>query len=366
MIIGITGGSGSGKSTLSRELAKRGFTVIDADKEYHHLQENDLELRQELIDNFGTAERAQLRNIVFADKEKASLLREVTYKHITKAIDKKLALGGDIVLDASGLFESGYDAKCDKTIAVLANREVRINRLLLRDGLTRQAILSRLQAQPSDEFYTKSADIIVNNNGNGFNIDSILGKLNQKIAIYGGTFSPPTLGHLDVIKRAVALYDKLYVVVLKNPTKDPIFTEEERLNMLKKITEDLPNVEVERYDGLLAEYAKEKGANFSVRGLRDQFDLKSEHEMYQLNAQIAKEEFEFSLDTNFSPTTLENFYTSSSMVRELFKSGSYKVASKYVDARIYDDIFNKYRAINLEKNNAQSSAAISRIAPQTP
>ena len=90
----------------------------------------------------------------------------------------------------------------------------------------------------------------------------------MKIAIYPGSFDPVTLGHLDIIRRASIMFDRLIVAVMHNQNKKPAFSAEERVEFLKRTTADLPNVEVESFDGLLADYAKQKNACAIVKGLR--------------------------------------------------------------------------------------------------
>ena len=90
----------------------------------------------------------------------------------------------------------------------------------------------------------------------------------MKIAIYPGSFDPVTLGHLDIIRRASVMFDRLIVAVMHNQNKKPAFSAEERVGFLKRTTADLPNVEVESFGGLLADYAKQKNACVIVKGLR--------------------------------------------------------------------------------------------------
>lgn len=159
----------------------------------------------------------------------------------------------------------------------------------------------------------------------------------NKIAIYGGMFDPPTLGHYDVIKRASFLFDKLIVVELKNPDKDPMFDKETRLAMLKACLVDMPEIEIYQYDGLLTSFAHSVGANYSVRGIRNGFDADYERPMFEFNSEIALTEFDnYHLETIFIPTTRKNFDTSSSNIRALIEGGAYKTAAKYVDEKVLE------------------------------
>ena len=98
------------------------------------------------------------------------------------------------------------------------------------------------------------------------------------IAVYPGSFDPVTNGHLDIIKRASEMFDHLIIAVLNNKAKSPLFTTEERVTMLCEITADIPNIEVESFDGLSIKYCHEKGAQVMVRGLRAVTDFEYDHE----------------------------------------------------------------------------------------
>ena len=163
----------------------------------------------------------------------------------------------------------------------------------------------------------------------------------QKIAVYGGTFDPPTLGHLDVIRRAAALFDKLYVVELVNDEKMPMFSSHQRIQMLKTMLSEIPNVEVYSSKGLLTAFAYQVGARYAVRGIRNGFDTDYERPMFEFNSEIAKTEYEnYSLDTIFIPTTRANFDTSSSNIRTLIKNGAFKTVSKYLDNKVMEHIIS--------------------------
>ena len=338
MIIGITGGSGTGKSTLARLF---GLRVVDADEVYHALLEKNGELRSELIVEFGTCDRRELAKIVFVDENKLERLNKITHTYIANAIEAELH--GDMVLDASVLFEAGLDKWCDKTVAVVASREVRARRIMKRDKLSLPDALARIDAQKSDKYYLDRADIMVNHDED----DYFGGQINElkrrifgsHIAIYGGTFDPPTLGHLEVIKQAAKLFDKLYVVALVNEKKAPMFTAAKRVKMLEKMVSEFPNVEVEKFDGLLAEYAQKVGAHYSVRGVRSGFDADYERPMAEMNARIAADKFGgYELDTIYVPSRVEMVDCSSTNVRMLLQLGAIETAQRYLDPRVYSDI----------------------------
>ncbi len=137
----------------------------------------------------------------------------------------------------------------------------------------------------------------------------------KKIAICPGSFDPVTKGHMDIIKRASKMFDKLYVAVSSNSSKVASFTIEERMQMLKKCTEDIKNVEVCTFDGLLAEYAKTVGAIALVRGLRAVTDFEYEFQMSLTNKKINKD-----LETVFLTTNSKYMYLSSSIVKEIARN----------------------------------------------
>ena len=135
----------------------------------------------------------------------------------------------------------------------------------------------------------------------------------MKKAIYPGSFDPVTFGHLDVIKRASEMFDVLVVSVLNNKVKSPLFSVEERVNILKEATKDLPNVQVDSFSGLLINYAAEKNINIAVRGLRAITDFEYELQIAQTNRKLS----DGKLDTIFLTTSLEYAYLSSSSVKEI-------------------------------------------------
>ena len=139
----------------------------------------------------------------------------------------------------------------------------------------------------------------------------------MKIAVYPGSFDPVTSGHLNIIQRAANIFDKLIVCVMVNAGKNPMFTLEERVELIRRVTKDLPNVEVDSSSELLADYAKRRGSCVIVKGLRAGSDFENEFQMALINHKINPD-----LDTMFLTAESQYMYLSSSTVKEL---GTYGV-----------------------------------------
>ena len=131
-------------------------------------------------------------------------------------------------------------------------------------------------------------------------------------AVYTGSFHPVTLGQYDIIRRTSQMFDQVIIGVLNNKSKSPLFSVEERVNMLKEVTADLPNVEVQSFAGLLIDFVRQNDARVIVRGLRAITDFEYELQMAQTNRVIAPE-----VDTVFLTTNLKYSYLSSSIVKEI-------------------------------------------------
>jgi dephospho-CoA kinase len=224
-ILGITGGSGSGKTTLLSELAKRGALVIDCDEVYHDLLNKSAELLKELNSAFpgvvtppqpplneggdakaalreggdtnttltegndanaplfegggGELDRKALGAIVFADAEKLNTLTAITNKYVDVEVTRLLndyprnptlrgGQGGVAAIDAIALVESGLAKRCDAVITVIAPVEVRVERLMKREGISRDYALSRIAAQKPDEWFATNSDYVLDNNGSEY------------------------------------------------------------------------------------------------------------------------------------------------------------------------------------------------------
>ena len=156
----------------------------------------------------------------------------------------------------------------------------------------------------------------------------------MKIAIYPGSFDPVTSGHLNIIRRAATIFDKLIVCVMVNAGKNPMFSLEERVDLIRRVTTDIPNVEVDCSSELLANYAQRKGSCVIVKGLRAGSDFENEFQMALINHKINP-----NLDTMFLTAESQYMYLSSSTVKEL---GNYNVdLSEFLPAEIIPDFQNR-------------------------
>lgn len=181
-ILGLTGPSGAGKGALAELFLTKGIPVIDADRVYHELLIPPSNCINELVEVFGagiltpdgTLDRAVMASMVFgkddASKQRLAVLNRITHRYVWARTEELLdeyrrAEQPLLVIDAPLLLEAGMDGLCDLVVAVLADRDVRLARLMARDGKGRDAITARIDAQPNDIFYRERADIVVYNNG---------------------------------------------------------------------------------------------------------------------------------------------------------------------------------------------------------
>lgn len=167
----------------------------------------------------------------------------------------------------------------------------------------------------------------------------------MKRAIYPGSFDPVTYGHMDIIKRAAIMFDEVVVAVLDNKAKTSLFSVEERVKMLQKVTEDVPNVRVDSFYGLLINYAAQENIHVAIRGLRAVTDFEYELQIAQTNKLLSGG----GLDTVFLTTDLKYAYLSSSGVKEIayFDGDISECVPPYVEERVLE----KYREL---RNNDQS------------
>ncbi len=156
-----------------------------------------------------------------------------------------------------------------------------------------------------------------------------------RLAVYAGSFDPPTLGHLDLIDRASALFSDVIVGIGKHPTRSPLFSVEERVDLVSHVSSHLTNVTIEVFDGLLIEFCKQHGARVIVRGLRAATDFE-----YELQIAHANADLEPNVDTVFLPTRTKNGFISASLVREIASHGG--DVSRYAPGVVCDALARKF------------------------
>lgn len=206
MVIGLTGQTGAGKSTISRIFADNGFSVINADTVAREVVEAGSPCLEEIHDFFGDSiinengslNRKSLGAIVFSDKTKLETLNTIIYPYITGAILRHIrecSANGKklILLDAPTLFESRADDFCEIIISVLADADIRKERIILRDGLTAEQAQKRMDSQLSEEFFEGHSDYIIHNNGELDAVYKISKELSDRIKDYYRIKSNPVV-----------------------------------------------------------------------------------------------------------------------------------------------------------------------------
>lgn len=173
--LGLTGPTGAGKSTVARLLEQNGIPLVDADAIARTVTEKGSPVLSALADTFGkdilfpdgSLDRRALAAVAFSSKENTEKLNAVTHPAILARIRRALAdaTGDAVVLDAPLLFETGLDALCDHTAAIVADEAVRLARITARDGISEEAAKKRMAVQPDTAFYAARADILLYNNG---------------------------------------------------------------------------------------------------------------------------------------------------------------------------------------------------------
>ena len=158
----------------------------------------------------------------------------------------------------------------------------------------------------------------------------------MKTAVYPGSFDPVTNGHLDIIQRSSQVFDKLIVAVVKNHSKEPLFSIEERIRLIQKAVGDIPNVEVDHFDGLLVNFVAARGAQIIIKGLRAISDFEYEFQMASLNHKLQPD-----VETMFMMTNHKYSYLSSSMVKEIAGLGG--SIRDLVPDEILNDILDKFK-----------------------
>ncbi len=191
LVFGITGGSGSGKSSASERFRENGIYVIDADKTAREvvrqgepcLEELVKELGSEILNDDGGLNRRKTGEIVFSDKKKLDILNRVTHKYIQKALEDQLnKIDTDIAaVDGAVIIGSPVEKMCSFLVSVMADKEIRLARIMKRDNISREAALKRIESQPSDEFYIANSRYLLYNNISKENLNIEVDKLAKTI-----------------------------------------------------------------------------------------------------------------------------------------------------------------------------------------
>ena len=191
LVFGITGGSGSGKSSASGRFRENGIYVIDADKTAREvvrqgepcLEELVKELGSEILNDDGGLNRRKTGEIVFSDKKKLDILNRITHKYIQKALEAQLnKIDTDIAaVDGAVIIGSPVEKMCSFLVSVMADKEIRLARIMARDNISREAALKRIESQPSDEFYIANSRYLLYNNISKENLNIEVDKLTKTI-----------------------------------------------------------------------------------------------------------------------------------------------------------------------------------------
>ncbi len=178
LVLGVTGQSGAGKGAFCDIMREMGIKCLDTDKTAREVVEPGTECLSKLVAHFGeeillpdgTMDRKKVASIVFADKKELEFLTKTTHKYIIEKIKEWLferELAGDkiVIIDAPQLFDAGADFYCNFKLCVLADKEIRAERIMNRDGITKEQVMARIQSQNSDDFFKERCEYTVYNNG---------------------------------------------------------------------------------------------------------------------------------------------------------------------------------------------------------
>lgn len=197
LVVGLTGQTGAGKSTVSKVFSDNGFAIINADLISRKVVEKGTKCLEEIVDIFkdgilnsdGTLNRKSLGNIVFTDKTKLEMLNTIIYPYITSEILNEIKHLSDsgkklVLLDAPTLFESHADDFCEIIISVLSDEEIREERIIKRDGLTKKQANDRMNSQLDAEYFASHSDYVIENNDTLESLSSISKEVSDKIKYY--------------------------------------------------------------------------------------------------------------------------------------------------------------------------------------
>ena len=196
LVIGLTGPSGAGKSSVADLFAAHALPVINADEVYHALLIPPSLCLDELTHRFGlgilapngTLNRHALAEIVFSDTDALAALNEITHHHVMSEIRRRLEQLRQenvvaVVIDAPQLFEAGAEKDCNVIVSVLAEKQLRLRRIMMRDGITEEAAIGRMAVQKSDEFFRAHSDYVIENNESGDLLSDAVRKILSEMGV---------------------------------------------------------------------------------------------------------------------------------------------------------------------------------------
>ena len=329
----ITGGIGSGKSTVARYLQEiYGIPVFFADDEAKKLYKDPAFLEQlnsivggGIINKDGLFDKKALAEIIFNDERKKKAVEEFVHPKVREMFNqwKNTKLCPIVIMESAIALKNGRK-DFDYVIMIEASEAIRLNRVLKRDGDSIEKIRKRMSSQT---FNYKLIDFFVQNETDfdfKTEIDRVISTINTpNTALFAGSFDPFTNGHLSILKKACGIFDKVYLCIANNADKKRRYPIEKMQKAIKKTisNRNLTNCEVVVCDHLIADFCKELGVKYLIRGLRNTTDYLYEENISKINHEINQH-----LETVYLRG--DDDIISSSMVYEFIKYG--KPVEKYV------------------------------------
>lgn len=362
-IIGITGKIGAGKSTIVKYLASNpAVDVFDCDEEVREIYD-DPDIVQKLQHAFGTSNRKEICDILIEkqDVNQLQILKDIFADVInTRFLQWVHQRKGIIVIDAPLLFENDMDLLCDITIQISVPQHIRKDRTFDRTD-SMNALFQMMDVfQMNEETREQRADYVVDNYNpielSLLKVNTIIGPLLPKIAIYAGSFDPITKGHVDIIEKAAHMFDILVVAVGVNPDKKHTLNSQTRMELVEYETSHISNVSIECYSDTLLAVARRTRAKHIVRGIRNEADVITE-----MNMSGVHNAADPSIQTIFVPTDPKYQYISSSAAKILLQSHRSPNPNDVVDVSwmISDTVKHKLLAQQIhDYNNANSTSTL--------
>ena len=355
MKIVITGGIGSGKSTVTQLLGKLlpEFKILSIDKLVESMYENP-EIGDRLIERLGSKDKKVVSDIVFRDKILREAVEQLFATQIRLAINQEMALYENVIIEFPLLFEKGQDliGKFDYIVSVMAEESLRTKRVMERNSFSLEKVKAIIAAQIKDYERLDKSNYAIYNEGDLNDLTTSVENLayelriayaiqnKQRVGVISGSFDPITLGHQSIIERALNVVDLLVIAVARNPQKKYMFSETERIELIKRsLEEQMPNlnriaIKVIPEGELTVTFAESVGASFIFRGLRGVIDLDYENQLDLVQKRIAP-----NIDTIYLITSRELIEISSSMIKSSLQYREWmRVAKPYVSSAVFQKL----------------------------